>query len=105
MTYMLCEQNTSSISLDILSLVLYVYIMNRALYSMQDFAERAGISYASIRNYHSLGILPAPAGYVANSPFWTHGDVEEWIANRRPAHRPRREGIQSQASQRGGRRG
>ena len=94
-----------SISIDIMSLVLYVSTMDLVLYSMQDFAERAGISYASIRNYHSQGILPESGGYVANSPFWTHGDVEEWIANRRPAHRPRRDEPKDPARQKGDRRG
>ncbi len=65
--------------------------MSAKLYSLADFAERAGLSYATMRNYHYLGLLPKPSGVVANSPFWIRASVEEWIANHRGPGRPSRQ--------------
>lgn len=59
--------------------------------SQEDVAERAGISYASLRQMRSVGAgqVPEPDLIDAGRPYWSPETIERWLAIRRGPGRPR----------------
>jgi hypothetical protein len=58
---------------------------------MKDLAALAGISYETLRRQRLRpGAVPVPDGYTGSSPWWDRTTADRWMAERRPAGRPRR---------------
>ncbi len=62
--------------------------------TMQDIADRIGIGYRSLRNYHQVaerrrrddasrpGDMPPPDEVFGRTPVWREATVERWIKRR-----------------------
>lgn len=50
--------------------------------SIEDVAELAGVSPATIRSYRARGYLPAPDIVLGQSPGWTEKAIRQWLTNR-----------------------
>ena len=60
------------------------------LVSRGGIAERAGTTPGMVDAWRRRNIsFPEPEGYVGRSPAWSWRKVEQWMANRLPAGRPR----------------
>lgn len=45
-------------------------------------SERSGIARATLRAYHSRGLLPEPDVMLAHLPRWRTSTIEAWLATR-----------------------
>lgn len=64
------------------------------LLDMQGVADRTGLTYKTVRNYHHIaearraagesrpGDMPPPAATFGRSPVWEPKAIDKWISNR-----------------------
>jgi len=59
-----------------------------------EVAKLAGVSVGSIRRYRTRpGAMPAPDGFISDSPWWWRSSIETWLAVRpMPGHHRGRAG-------------
>ena len=57
----------------------------------QEVADAIGVTADSLRSYVSRGKFPRPDGYLAATPWWSPETVAEWIRNRPPMGRPKKD--------------
>ena len=53
-----------------------------AMMTITEVADRLGVKAETVRSYRSRGLMPEPAAVYGQSPVWTPGAIEAWIASR-----------------------
>lgn len=51
-------------------------------WTMQDIADRLGVTRASVQKYRTRGDLPPESRRFGRTPVWESSVVEEWMVQR-----------------------